>query len=127
MNDQLQARVQRIEADVHGLYRILAVTDRGDQVRTIIKETFADPRTCIVFRAMQRGLNGTQTAKALADRGLGGADKRRVSDTRQELAEIGLVHKAPKGKYVAAEGLEEFGLDRAIKDTLRKAKVPDID
>jgi hypothetical protein len=123
----MQARVQRIEADVHGLYRILAVTDRGDQVRALIKETFADARTCIVFRGVQRGLNGTQTAKALTDRGLDGADKRRVSDTRRQLDEIGLVNKAPKGKYVAAGGLEEFGLDRTIKDTLRKAKVPDID
>lgn len=124
MDDHMQARVQRIEADVHGLYRMLSITD-GDKVRSLLKATFADPRTCIIFRGVQAGMSQPKIAEQLKSRAMKQPEQQRVSDTLKELDEVGLVNRSEKGRYVAAGGLHQFGLDRIIAATLRKAKIPD--
>jgi len=120
----MQARVQRIEADVHGLYRMLSIID-GDKVRSLIKITFADPRTCLIFRGVQAGLSQPKIAEELKARGMKQPEQQRVSDTLKELDEVGLVNRTAKGRYVAAGGLQQFSLDRVIAAALRKAKIPD--
>lgn len=120
----MQARVQRIEADVHGLYRMLSITD-GDKVRSLLKATFADPRTCLIFRGVQAGLSQPRIAEQLKKEGMKQPEQQRVSDTLKELDEVGLVNRTEKGRYVAAGGLHQFGLDRIIAATLRKAKIAD--
>lgn len=125
-DEHLQARVQRIEADVHALYRMTSMRD-GGEIRATIKATFGeDARACIVLRGVQKGLSGPQIANALAERGLAQANKQRVSDTLQKLDNLGFVTKTEKGRYAAAEGLQGFGLDRTITATLKRLNVPDI-
>ena len=125
-DEHLQARVQRIEADVHALYRMTSMRD-GTEIRARIAATFGeDARACIILRGVQRGLNGPEIAAALADRGLPQASKQRVSDTLKALDEAGFVTKTEKGHYTAAGGLQGFGLDRTINTTLKKNDVDDI-
>lgn len=125
-DEHLQARVQRIEADVHALYRLTSMRD-GKAIRAKIQGTFgADARACIILRGVQRGLSGPAIAKALADRGLPQPTQQRVSDALKELDHEGFVTKTEKGHYTAAGGLQGFGLDRTITATLKKKNVPDI-
>ena len=125
-DEHLQARVQRIEADVHALYRMTSMRD-GESIRATIKATFGDDaRACIILRGVQKGLSGPQIAKALADRALPQPAHQRVSDTLRELDGLGFVTKTEKGHYTAAGGLQGFGLDRMIAATLKRTNVPDI-
>jgi hypothetical protein len=122
----MQARVQRIEADVHALFRLTSMRD-GKAIRAKIQAIFGDDaRACIILRGVQKGLNGPEIAAALADRGLLQATKQRVSDTLKELDEEGFVTKTEMGRYAAASGLQSFGLDRVITATLKRKDVADI-
>jgi hypothetical protein len=126
-DEHLQARVKRIEADVHALYRMTSMRD-GKEIRAKIAATFGDdPRACIILRGVQKGLSGPKIAKALADRGLPQPAFQRVSETLKEMDEAGFVTKTEKGHYTAAGGLQGFGLDRTINATLKKKNVPDLD
>jgi len=128
-NDQLQARMQRIEADVRGLHEkvaVLAAVDSG-AARRRIAETFADPRTVVIYRGLQLGLTQTQIAGALRARGLSkGAQQQQVSTTTRDLEDLGFVERTTKRKYVPTPGWDSFGLEKVLRRTLRTASVDDL-
>lgn len=124
--DELQARIQRIEADVRGLREtvsVLAAVDSGT-AKKLIKETFSDPRTVIIFRGIQKGMTQAQIAAALKERGLKtNAQQQQVSKTIRDLEDLGFVEKSKKEKYVPKSGWESFGLEKLLRKTLRDAKI----
>ncbi len=124
--DQLQARMQRIEADVRGLHEkvgVLAAVDSG-AAKKRIAETFSVARTVIIYGGIKAGMTQAGIAEALKERGLTkGAQQQQVSATIRELEDLGFVEKTPKGKYVPTPGWETFGLEKVLRKTLRDAKV----
>ena len=128
-NDQLQARMQRIEADVRGLHEkvaVLAAVD-GGAARARIVESFSEVRTVIIYRGIKAGMTQQQIASALKARGLTtGAQQQQVSSTIRELEDLGFVERTPKGKYVPIAGWESFGLDKVLRKRLRDSKVDDL-
>lgn len=128
-DEQLQARMQRIEADVRGLHEkvaVLAAVDSG-AAKKRIADTFSNPRTAIIYRGIQAGKTQGQIATALKERGLPtGAQQQQVSTTIRELEDLGFVQQAPKGKYIPTPGWGSFGLEKVIRKTLREAQVSDL-
>jgi hypothetical protein len=124
--DQLQARMQRIEADVRGLHEkvaVLAAVDSG-AARKRIADTFSDPRTVIIYRGIQAGKTQKEIAEALVERGLTkGAQQQQVSTTTRKLEDLGFVEQTAKRKYVPTPGWDSFGLDKVLRRVLRDAKV----
>jgi len=90
-----------------------------------IAETFGDPRTVIIYRGVQTGMNQPQIVDALKERGLPRAQQQRVSDTLRELEDAMFIRRTKTG-FQRHEGWDEFGLERTVKKTLRDAKVADI-
>jgi hypothetical protein len=127
--DQLQARMQRIEADVRGLHEkvgVLAAVDSGGAKKRIA-DTFSAPRTVIIYRGLKAGMTQAQIASSLKERGLTkGAQQQQVSATIRELEDLGFVEKTPRGKYVATAGWETFGLEKVLRKTLRDGRVDDL-
>jgi hypothetical protein len=128
MGDDLdQARLQRIEdhlRSLDGRVSVLSAVDNTAKRR--IAETFSDPRTVIIYRGVQVGLTQEQIARALRERNLPRPQQQRVSDALDELIELGFVGRTKKGRFVAVEGWDAFGLDRVLKRTLRTSKVADL-
>jgi hypothetical protein len=130
VTDHTQARLQRIEEDVRSLnarYRVLATVD-DTAVRQKIADLFGDDaRMAIVYRGVQRGLTQQEIAEALAERKLPLATQPRVSESLGVLVDQGFVTRKAKGPFTAAEGWDDFGLEKTIKATLKKRKVRDLD
>ena len=128
--DALQARMQRIEADVRGLHEkvaVLAAVDSG-VAKQLIKDTFSDPRTVLIYRGIQRGMTQTAIAKALKERGVKtNAQQQQVSKTIRDLEDLGFVEMTRKSKYVPKAGWESFGLDKVLRKTLRDAGIEGLD
>jgi DNA-binding transcriptional ArsR family regulator len=124
--DQTHARLQRIEDDVRRLRErvsVLSAVD-GRAAKKQIADTFAsDPRMAIIYRGVQAGLTQQKIAEALRERGLSGAQQQQVSKAFAELEDLGFVERTPKGRYVAIEGWEPFGLEKVLKKTLRDARI----
>ena len=127
-DDHTQARLQRIEDHLRSLddrVSVLSSVDSG-AAKARIAETFADARTAIIYRGVQAGLTQQQIADALKERTLPQAQQQRVSDTLDELVELGFIERTRKGRFVVARGWDGFGLDRALKKTFRKSKIADL-
>ena len=126
--DELQARVQRIEADVRGLHEtvdVLAVVG-GDGAKKLIRDVFSDARTVIIFRGIQKGKTQLEIAAALKERGLKKYFQPDVSRTVAMLEDNGFVEKPPRGSHVVRMGWNKYGLERMLKKTLRDAQVDDL-
>lgn len=97
-------------------------------IKAKIAEIFSDPRTVIIYRGIERGLTQKNIAAALQERGLPGALQQRVSDTFDELVEADFVKRAPKNSYVIRDktALDDLGLERTLKKTLRQANIDDL-
>jgi hypothetical protein len=127
--DVNQARLQRIEDHLRSLdarVSVLSAVDSGD-VKKRIAGTFSDPRTAIIYRGVGKGLTQQQIANALKERNLPQALQQRVSDSLDELVELGFIARTKKGRFVLVDGWDEFGLDRVLKKTFRTSKVADLD
>jgi hypothetical protein len=128
-DDHTQARLQRIEDHLRSLddrVSVLSAVDSG-AAKARIAETFgSDPRTVVIYRGVQAGLTQQQIANALKERGLPQAQQQRVSDTLDDLVELGFIERTRKGRFVVARGWDGFGLDRVLKKTLRTSKIVDL-
>ena len=127
-DDVNQARLQRMEEHLKSLdarVSVLSAVDSGG-AKQRIADTFSDPRTAIIYRGVQAGLRQQQIADALKERGLPRPQQQRVSDTLDELVELGFIKRTKKGPYVVVNGWEVFDLDRVIKKTLRTNRVDDL-
>jgi hypothetical protein len=127
-SDHTQARLQRIEAHIRRLddrVAVLSVVGDAAEAKRRIADTFGDARTVIIYRGVQHGMNQPQIVEALKERGLPRAQQQRVSDTLRELDD-GMFIRGTKTGYQRHEGWDEFGLERALKKTLREAKVDDL-
>ena len=60
-DEHLQARVQRIEADVHALYRMTSMRD-GKQSGRRSRHLRRGRQDCIILRGVQKGLSGPKIA-----------------------------------------------------------------
>jgi len=130
MNDRFtQGRLQDIEKHIRnldGTVRVLASVDRP-AVTQQIKDTFADPRTVIVFRGVERGLKQEEIAKELKRRSLADAHQPFVSKTLTMLHDRGFVDKGRKGgAYAPADGWEAFNLPKTLRKILKAADVDDL-
>lgn len=124
-----QARLQRIEDHLRSLdarVSVLSAVDSG-AAKQRIADTFSDPRSVIIYRGVARGLTQQQIADALRERDLPQALQQRVSDSLEELVDLGFIGRTKKGKFVVVDGWDAFGLDRVLKKTLRTNKIADLD
>lgn len=127
--DHLQARIQRIEADVRGLRETVSVLAAVDsaEAKALIEETFGSPRNVVILRGIQLGMTQAQIARALKERDLKtNAQQQQVSKTIRDLEDLGFVEKTPKGTYVPKAGWDAFGLERTLRKTLRSAGINDL-
>lgn len=129
-SDYTQARLQRIEDHLRKLderVSMLSAQD-GPAIKKRIAETFADPRTVIIYRGIERGLTQKQIAAALKERDLPGALQQRVSDTFDDLVEAGFVRRGAKNSYVIRDKsvLDDLGLERMLKKTLRQNRLDEL-
>jgi hypothetical protein len=127
-DDVNQARLQRIEDHLRSLdarVSVLSAVDNG-AAKQRIADTFSDARTAIIYRGVQAGLTQREIADALKERSLPRAQQQRVSDTLDELVELGFIERTKKGRFVVVDGWDAFGLDRMLKRTLRTSKVDDL-
>lgn len=123
-----QARLQRIEDHLRSLdarVSVLSAVDSG-ATKQRIADTFSDPRTVIIYRGVQAGLKQREIADALRERKLPRPQQQRVSDTLDELIELGFIARTKKGPFVVVDGWDSFGLDRVLKKTLRASKIDDL-
>lgn len=105
---------------------VLSAVD-GDAARERIAETFgSDARTVIVYRGVQRGLTQKKIADELRARSLPGAQQARVSNTFDELEDLGFIYRTSEGVRVPTEGWQTFGLDKVLRKTLRDGGVDDL-
>jgi hypothetical protein len=128
-DDVNQARLQRIEDHLRSLdarVSVISAVDSG-AAKKRIAETFSDPRTVIIYRGVAKGLTQQQIAHTLKARDLPQAQQQRVSDSLDELVELGFIERTKKGRFVVAKGWDAFGLDRVLKKTLRTSKIADLD
>jgi hypothetical protein len=127
-DDRNQARLQRIEEHLRNLdarVSVLSAVDSG-AAKQRIAETFTDPRAVIIYRGVQAGMTQQEIANALRERGLPRPQQQRVSDTFDDLVDLGFIERTKKGRFVTVEGWDAFGLDRVLKKTLRTSKVDDV-
>lgn len=128
-SDQTNARLQRIEEDVQNLsatVSVLAAVDSG-AAKKQIQDTFgSDARMVIIYRGVQAGMKQQQIADALKQRDLPGATQPRISESLAELEEKRFVERVPKGGYVALPGWDKFGLEKALKKSLKAHGVADL-
>lgn len=127
-DDVNQARLQRIEDHLRSLdarVSVLSAVDSG-AAKQRIADTFSDPRTAIIYRGVQVGFTQRRIADALKERNLPRPQQQRVSDALDELVELGFIARTKKGRFVVVDGWDAFGLDRALKKTLRTSKVDDL-
>lgn len=104
---------------------VLFAIDDG-KARQRIKDTFADPGMVIIYRGVQRGLTQKQTAAALKVRGLPKAHQSEVSVALAQLEDKKFVRKVGTGGYAIREGWADFGLEKAIKKTLKSHEIDDL-
>jgi hypothetical protein len=128
VNDVNQARLQRIEDHVRSLDARVSVLSAVDSAaaKQRIADTFSDPRVAIIYRGVQAGFTQQRIADALKERALPRPQQQRVSDSLDELVELGFIKRTKKGRFVAVDGWDSFGLDRVLKKTLRTSKVDDL-
>ena len=129
-DDVNQARLQRIEDHLRSLdarVSVLSAVDSG-AAKTRIADTFGtDARSVIIYQGVEKGLTQQQIATALRQRELPQAQQQRVSDTLEELVDLGFIERTNKGRFIVSDGWNAFGLDRVLKKTLRVSKVTDLD
>lgn len=128
-DDHTHARFQRMEDHLRRLdARVSVLSAVGDEAtKKRIVDTFgSDARMVIIFRGVQKGLTQEAIAKALRERGLPGAQQARVSNTFDELEELGFIERSPNGPAVVSQGWESFGLERALKRTLKNQGIADL-
>jgi hypothetical protein len=127
-SDHTQVRLQRIEEHLESLDDAVAVLGSVDDAgaKAKIARVFADPRIVLVYRGVQRGLNQSETAATLKDRGLLYADQGSVSRAREQLLDENFLKRDGK-KVVVQKGWEQFGIEKALKKILKKADVRDLD
>jgi hypothetical protein len=126
--DVNQARLQRIEDHLRSLdarVSVLSAVDSGAAKQRIM-DTFTDPRTAIIYRGVQAAFTQQHIADALKERNLPRPQQQRVSETLDELVELGFMERTKKGRFVIVDGWDAFGLDRVLKKTLRTSKVDDV-
>lgn len=131
-DEYTQARLQRMEEDLRSLKQQVSVLSvvEDPAVRKKIQDAFGDdPRNVIVYRGIERGMNQTQIAAALKERGLPRAQQPRVSETLDELVDRGFVRRAPKGRYMLRDekAYADFGLAKTLKKTLKRHGVRDLE
>jgi len=129
-DDVNQARLQRIEDHLRSLdarVSVLSAVDSGAAKKRISDTFAADPRTVIIYRGVAKGLTQQQIANALKERELPQAQQQRVSDSLDDLLELGFIERTKRGRFVIVDGWDAFGLDRVLKKTLRTSKVADLD
>jgi hypothetical protein len=128
VGDVNQARLQRIEDHLRSLDArvfVLSAVDSG-AAKQRIADTFGDPRTAIIYRGVQAGFTQQRIADALKERNLPRPQQQRVSDTLDELVELGFIERTKKGRFVIVDGWDAFGLERVLKKTLRASKIDDL-
>jgi hypothetical protein len=127
-SDELQARIQRIEADLRSLHDVVAVLAAADShaVRQVIRDVFSDARTVIIYRGIQLGMTQTEIGAALKTRGLKSHFQSDVSKTVGLLEDKGFVEKPPKGQHVARTGWNRYGLEKFMRKTLRDGAIHDL-
>ena|SRR5437588_494844 len=127
-NGQDQARLQEIEKHLRSLDQrvsVLSAVD-GERAKQLIAKTFDDPRTVIIYRGVQRGRTQRQIAEALSSRGLPLAQQQRVSDTLNQLEDLGFLSRRKDEGFEAIDGWDDFGLEKTMRKTLRQAKLDDL-
>lgn len=127
-DDHTQARLQRIEDHLNNLDKRVSVLSAVDdsQIRQRLRDIFKEARTVIIYRGVQRGLTQKKIAAALKERRLPLADQPAVSRTLTDLEEKHFVRKVAGGGYVMRDGWNDFGLEKALKKTLRDADINDL-
>ena len=129
-DDVNQARLQRIEDHLRSLdarVSVLSAVDSGAAKKRIADTFGTDARAVIIYRGVEKDLTQQQIATALKQRALPQAQQQRVSDTLDDLVELGFIERTNKGRFIVADGWNNFGLDRVLKKTLRTSKVNDLD
>jgi hypothetical protein len=123
-----QARLQRIEERVASLddtVSILAVMDDG-AAQQRMKEMFEnDPSMAIIYRGVELQITQTRTAQELKARELPRADQGDVSRARATLADKNFITKTSSG-YATRHGWKQFGIEKYLKQVLKRAAVPDL-
>lgn len=130
-DEYTQARLQRMEDDLRSVKQEVSVLSGVNDaaVKKRIQDTFADnPRNALIYRGIELGMNQTQIAAALKERGLPQAEQPRVSETLNELVDLGFVRRAPKNRYILRDenAYADRGLPKTIKKTLKKHGVNDL-
>jgi len=126
-SDHTQVRLQRMEdrlANLDDTVAVLASVDNAGAKKKIGR-VLADPRMAIVYHGVQRGLNQPQTAAALKARGLPYADQGSVSRARETLIDEQFL-KREGTKVVVQGGWEPFGIEKALKKSLRDSHLDDL-
>jgi hypothetical protein len=127
VTDHTQERLQRIEERVASLdntVSILAAVDDAMAKARIVEVFGDDPSMVIIYRGVEKKLSQTQIAAELRKRGLTRADQGDVSRACAFMLDKRfLKKKKPKG-YAVREGWEPFGLDKYLKQVLKRQKPP---
>jgi hypothetical protein len=127
--DPTQARLQRMEKDVASIDdKVGILLTLGDEpAKQRIVDTFGDdPSMIVIYQGVKQHLPQTEIAKALRDRKLKGAQQARVSQACAVLEEKGFVKTAIHG-YTVADGWDHFGIDKTLKQMLRRNKVEPLE
>lgn len=120
-DEYTQARLQRMEDDLRSVKQEVSVLSGVNDaaVKKRIQATFADnPRNALIYRGIELGMNQTQIAMALKERGIPQAEQPRVSETLNELVDLGFIRRAPKNRYILRD--EDAYADRSLPKTIRK-------
>jgi hypothetical protein len=123
-----QARLQRIEERVASLddtVSILAVMDDGVAQQRMTEMFENDPSMAIVYRSVAKGITQDATAQELANRKLTRSNQAEVSRARANLADRNFITKTESG-YAVRPGWKQFGIDKYLKQVLKRAGVPDL-
>ena len=127
-SDYTHARLQRIEEHVRSLSEtvsVLAAVDNEAAKQRIDKVFGSDPRVVVIYRGVQKGLTQQKIAEALRERGLPGTQQR-VSEALTDLEKERFIERPRNGPPSIVPGWEPFGLERALKKTLKASGVADL-
>lgn len=128
--DHTQVRLQRIERDVARIDdKVGILLTLGDErAKQRIADTFGNDLSMIViYQGVKQRLSQKQIADALRLRSLTRADQGDVSRACAVLEEKGFLKGGPRGGYAIADGWDHFGIDKTLKQTLRRNKVESLE
>lgn len=129
-DDHQHGHQQRLETHLRDIDRrgsVVAGLETDAIAKKQMADTFGDkPAMVIVYQGVHHRLTQPEIAEELAARGLPGASQPSVSRAVAKLERQWFLRRPKKGRVVVREGWDEFGLDRELKQILKKHEVPKL-